>query len=153
MGIFVDYDLAEPQHSFEEVCGEDGVSNHDPDGEWYYGTDIAVNGTYQGFGIGRRLYEHRKDIARRYNRKGIIAGGVIPGFADHKHAMSAATYLEKVVAGELSDPTLTFQLRNGFECLGAIADYLPDEATDGWASFIVWHNPDYDPHLASASEA
>jgi hypothetical protein len=36
-------------------------------------------------GIGKRLYELRKEVVRRYNKKGIIAGGHIVGFADHKH--------------------------------------------------------------------
>ena len=90
---------------------------------------------------------------KRFNRAGIVAGGVIPGFADHKHHMSAEDYVAKVVAGELSDPTLTFQLANGFEARGAIADYWGDPAVDNWASFIVWHNPDYDPERLAAEKA
>ena len=56
--------------------------------------------------------------------------------------MSGADYVRKVAAGDLKDPTLTAQLRNGFQVLGVIADYLHDETTDNWASFIVWFNPD-----------
>ncbi len=126
---------------------------HDPNGEWYYGTDIAVNPAYRGRGIGRELYDLRKDLVRRYNRAGIVAGGVIPGFADHKHAMSAEEYVAKVVSGELTDPTLTFQLRNGFQALGAIAEYWSDPAVDNHASFIVWHNPDYDAGRLAAEKA
>ena len=48
------------------------------------------------------------------------------------------------LAGELSDPTLTFQLRNGFEVRGLLANYIEDEADDGWATLIVWENPDYE---------
>jgi hypothetical protein len=57
--------------------------------------------------------------------------------------MSAETYVDAVSAGELFDPTLSFQLSNGFEALGALADFVHDETTDGWGSFIVWYNPDY----------
>jgi hypothetical protein len=57
--------------------------------------------------------------------------------------MSAAEYVEHVRAGEIYDPTLTFQMENGFELLGVLEDYMHDDATDGWSVLIVWHNPDY----------
>jgi GNAT superfamily N-acetyltransferase len=144
MGIFVDFDLDDFQHHIDEAVGPTGAELHDPNGEWYYGTDIVVHPDYRGMGIGRRLYELRKDLVRRHNRAGIIAGGVIPGFADHKHEMSADEYVRKVSAGELYDPTLSFQIANGFEARGAIAGYMRDAAVDDYASFIVWHNPDHD---------
>jgi GNAT superfamily N-acetyltransferase len=139
-GIFLDYDLTNIQHTMDEVL-HDGIRSHDPAGEWYYGIDIAVHPEYRGKGIGKRLYELRKQVVRDFGRKGIIAGGVLPGYADHKHAMSAEAYVKAVAAGELADSTLSFQIANGFEVLGAIANYVDDPETDGWASFIVWHNP------------
>ncbi len=151
MGVFVDFDLDDFQHHIDEAVGPTGSEFHDPDGEWYYGTDIAVHPEYRGMGVGRRLYELRKDVVRRYNRAGIIAGGVIPGFAKHKHTMSAEEYVRKVAAGELTDPTLSFQISNGFEARGVIAGYMRDEAVDNYASFIVWHNPDYDPEALTAA--
>lgn len=143
-GIFVDYDMTDLQHSLHDIVGDHLGNAHNPLGEWYYGIDIAVHPDYRGRGIGRRLYELRKQVVRDFNKRGIIAGGVIPGYADHKHEMSADEYIDAVVAGDLFDPTLTFQLANGFEALGAISGYLMDDETDGWAVFIVWHNPDYE---------
>lgn len=145
MGIFVPFDITRPQHNIADAVGENGSDEHDPLGEWYYGTDIAVLPEYRGHGIGRTLYDLRKNLVRTHNRAGIVAGGVIPGFADYKHEMSAHDYVMRVAAGELRDPTLTFQIANGFEAVGAISNYMLDPAVDNWASFIVWHNPDYDP--------
>jgi hypothetical protein len=54
--------------------------------------------------------------------------------------MTAAEYVTAVVAGELSDPTLSFQLSHGFQVRGMLEDYLEDEADDGWAALIVWEN-------------
>lgn len=142
-GIFLDFDFSHPQHTIAEITGEHQCGNHDPNGAWYYGTDIVVHPDYRRRGIGRRLYELRKDLVRRHNKRGIIAGGHMPGFARHKHAMTAAEYVEKVAAGEFYDPTLTFQLENGFEIRGVLENYLPNEETDGWAALIVWKNPDY----------
>jgi len=147
-GIFVDYDLANLQHSLYDIAGDIGLYAHKPDGEWYYGLDIAVHPEYRGLGIGKKLYELRKQVVKDFNKHGIIAGGVIPGYAAHKDGMSAEDYVEAVTAGELFDPTLSFQLANGFEVLGVIADFVRDEAIDGWAAFIVWYNPDYDQSRA-----
>ncbi len=144
-GLFVDYDLANLQHSLDDIVGESGLYAHNPYGAWYYGIDIAVHPQYRGLGIGRRLYELRKQVVKDFNKRGMIAGGVIPGYPKHKHEMSAATYVAAVITGELFDPTLSFQLANGFEALGVIANFVHDDETDGWASFIVWYNPDYDP--------
>jgi GNAT superfamily N-acetyltransferase len=153
MGIFVDFDLDDFQHHIDDAVGPTGAELHDPHGMWYYGTDIVVHPEHRRKGIGKRLYELRKDVVRRFNRAGIIAGGVIPGFADHKHHMTADEYVSKVAAGELEDPTLTFQLANGFEVRGAIAGYMQDPAVDDYASFIVWHNPDHDPDALARERA
>jgi len=145
LGIRVDFDFSHTQHSIRDLVGADGGSGHVADGAWYYGTSIAVLPEYRRRGIGRRLYDMRKQICRDLNLAGIVAGGVIPGYADHKHEMSAADYVAKVAAGELYDATLTMQIANGFEARGVIADYIRDPAVDSWASLIVWNNPDYDP--------
>ncbi|CAN5769535.1 GNAT family N-acetyltransferase [soil metagenome] len=137
-GIFLDFDFDHPQHSILEITGENQCGNHDPDGEWYYGTDITVHPDHRRRGIGRELYRLRKDLVRRHDKRGIIAGGSIPGYFHHKESMTAHEYVAKVVAGELYDPTLTFQLENGFEVRGLLENYLADEADDGWATLIVW---------------
>ena len=139
-GIYLDFDFDHPQHSIVEITGEHQCGNHDPAGAWYYGTDIVVDPAYRRRGIGRRLYELRKDLVRRDHKAGIIAGGHMPGFPDHKHEMSADAYLDKVRSRELYDATLTFQMDNGFEIGPALADYLTDEATDNWSALIVWRS-------------
>lgn len=143
LGIFVDFDFAHPNHTLEEISGEHQCGNHDPDGAWYYGINISVHPDYRGHGIGHRLYELRKDVCRRFGKAGIVAGGVIPGYADHIHAMTCAEYIERVSAGELYDPTLTFQLQNGFRAAAPLEDYMVDAAVGNWAVLIVWDNPDY----------
>ena len=140
-GIFLDFDFDHPQHTIVGITGEHQCGNHDPDAAWYYGTDIVVHPDHRRRGIGRALYDLRKDVVRRYGKRGIIAGGHIPGFADHKHAMTAAEYVDRVARGDLYDATLSFQLDNGFEVRGVLANYITDEATDGWSALIVWENP------------
>ena len=111
-------------------------------GDNLHGHRMVVHPGYRRLGIGHQLYIRRKDLVRRFAKAGIVAGGVIPGYKDHIHEMSADDYVDKVVAGELYDPTLSFQLDNGFEALGAIPDYMDDPAVGDNAVLIVWRNPD-----------
>lgn len=144
-GIFLDFDFDHPQHSIAGITGTHQCGNHRAGGDWYYGTDMIVHSGYRRRGIGKELYRLRKELVGRYNKRGIIAGGAIPGFADHKHEISAASYVQKVSAGELYDATLTFQIENGFEPRGVLANYIKEDATDSWAALIVWENPNYRP--------
>ncbi|MGF1618884.1 MAG: GNAT family N-acetyltransferase [Acidimicrobiia bacterium] len=137
-GIFLDFDFSNPQHTIAEITGEHQCGNHDPRGEWYYGTDITVLPDYRGRGIGGMLYEARKDLVRRHGKRGIIAGGSLPGFFAYKSEMTIGEYVDAVVRGEIRDPTLSFQLDNGFEVRGLLENYIEDEADDGWATLIVW---------------
>ncbi len=143
-GVRTDFDLDNPQHNVHELLDANGTeSGHDPDGDWYYGTDIAVRADHRRMGIGNELYELRKAVCRDLDLRGIVAGGVIPGFADHKHEMTADEYVAAVRGGELYDRTLTFQLENGFEAPCALANYIRDPEVDDYAALIIWHNPEY----------
>ncbi len=143
LGVRRDFNLDNPQHRLADLFdGELGTAHHS-DGAWYYGIDIAVAPTHRKLGIGKELYELRKQVCKELNLEGLVAGGVIPGFADHKQQMSADEYIQAVVAGTLYDPTLTFQLENGFKAGCALVDYYPDPAVDNFTALIVWDNPDY----------
>jgi len=141
-GIYLDFDFSNPQHTIVSITGEHQCGNHDPQGDWYYGTDITVLPEFRGRGIGRMLYEKRKALVIRDRKRGIIAGGALPGYFEYKRTLPVEEYVAKVVAGELRDPTLSFQLGNGFQVRGLLENYLEDESDDGWAALIVWENPE-----------
>jgi GNAT superfamily N-acetyltransferase len=141
-GFLVDFDFDSPSHTFQEIIGAGWYSDHDPDGAWYYGADISVHPDYRGRGIGSMLYRARQDLVRRLGRRGIVAGGALPGFREHRGEMGVPAYVDRVVAGELFDPTLSFQLRNGFAVRGLLQGYIEDAYTDDWATLLVWENPD-----------
>jgi GNAT superfamily N-acetyltransferase len=143
-GIFLDFDFGDIQHRIVDITGEHQCLKHDWNGGWYYGTDIVVDPDYRRQGIGKRLYQLRKDIVRDHNKRGIIAGGHMPGYVDHKSGMSVEAYVEAVKERRIYDPTLTFQMDNGFEIRGVLYDYLRDEATDDASALIVWENPDHE---------
>ncbi|BAN01995.1 C45 family autoproteolytic acyltransferase/hydolase [Ilumatobacter coccineus] len=143
-GIRTYFDLDDPQHTVLELIERNGGGcGHVPDGDWYYGTSIAVRPDHRRRGIGSELYDLRKQVCRDLGLRGIVAGGVIPGYAGHKHEMSAEEYIAEVAAGRLYDPTLTFQLDNGFEARGALANYMENPLVESYAALIVWHNADF----------
>ena len=62
-------------------------------------------------------------------------------FANFKDRISVQEYVDRVVAGDLQDSTLSFQLGQGFVVRGLLEDYIEDAASDNWATLIVWTNP------------
>ncbi len=144
-GFLIDFDFADAQHSYQDIIAGGSYSHHDDQGDWYYGSDISVHPHFRRRGIGSKLYAARMAIARALNRKGIVAGGLIPDYVGYKSSLSAQQYVDRVVAGELRDSTLSFQLGRGFVVRGMLANYIEDSASDNWATLIVWENPDYKP--------
>jgi GNAT superfamily N-acetyltransferase len=141
-GFFIDFDFDHYAHTFAEICDNFYFRNHQPDGAYYYGADISVHPDYRGRGIGKLIYRVRKDLVRNYNKRGIVAGGVLPGYVHYKHVLPVQAYVDQVVDGELFDPTLSFQLKEGFRVRGLLHNYLEDSASDNWATLIVWENPE-----------
>ena len=96
--------------------------------------------------IGHRLYEARKDLARRLNLKSIIIGGRIPNYHKYAEEMTARAYVEQVTRHQIYDPVLSFQLMNGFTLMRINPNYLPDDtASIKYATLMQWNNVDYLP--------
>lgn len=134
-----DYDISEGWTDFTDA----GMfTNHDPvRGRTLYGAEVMVHPAAQGHGIGRKLYAARRGIARRFALLRIRAGARLRGYGRYADAMDAPTYVRKVVAGELGDPTLSFQLREQFHVLAVVEKYLrSDPESRGWAAVIEWLN-------------
>lgn len=142
-GFLIDFDLENPGHTFHEVIAGGSYANHDPDGPWYYGADISVHPDYRGRGIGKRLYSARQALVRRLGRRGIVGGGMLPGYVHVRGRMTVSEYVERVLSGDLRDPTLNFQLACGFEVRGLLQGYIDEPSTHDWATLIVWENPDW----------
>jgi len=142
-GFLIKFDFEHPDHTFMDIIDGGFYNNHDPEGDYYYGADISVHPDFRRQGIGAMLYKARQGIIRELNLKGLVGGGLIPDFANHKHELTAQEYVDKVVRGELTDNTLSFQLKNGFKVRGLLENYIEDSASDNWSTLIVWDNPDY----------
>lgn len=136
-------DIALNQHTYMDILGQSYFTRHDPAGEWLYGADMSVHPDYRGRKLSKLLYNARKELCRTLNLRGIVAGGMIPGYKDYRERMSVEEYTEAVAAGQLTDPTLTPQLRAGFTLRGILYNYIDAGELGSNSTLIVWDNPDY----------
>lgn len=139
----VKWSFFDKPHSYQDAITNGWMDNHDPEGEWLYGGDMSVHPDYRGLRLASGLYDARKALVQRMNLKGEAAGGMLPGYYRYREQMSIETYVDRVVHGDLTDPTLTAQLRNGFKVKGILYDHITDPRSDNCASIIVRPNTDY----------
>lgn len=139
--------MAFAQHDWDEITANGYGTRHSAAGEWLYGYEVAVDPRLRGLRIGQRLYDARKALAEELDLHGIVIGGRLPGYARARRKLDGPQdYLDQVVHGKLRDPVISFQLKNGFEPIGILKNYLPeDKASDGHAAHLVWRNPYVDP--------
>ena len=135
--------LALASHDWATITGRGYASRHDPQGDWMYGMDVCVDPDFRGRRIGQRLYNERRRLCQDLRLKGIVFAGRMPNLARRWKAVgSAENYLKLVLEGKQRDPVIGFQLRNGFEPIGILHDYLPiDHESRGFATHMIWRNP------------
>ncbi len=125
--------------SYARMTAYGTFRNHDPRGETLYGAEVMVDPTRRRQGIGAKLYDGRRQLARRLGVSRILAGARLPGYSRYADTLSAEQYVANVLAGNLSDPTLSFQLRQGFRVVCVVPRYAgSDTQSHGYAALIEW---------------
>jgi len=130
-------------HTYYGITDDGYFYNHDPRGDTLYGADVYVAPECRSEGLGRFLYEARRDLCRRLNLRRILAGGRLWNYADHAERLTPEEYVYGVQDGEIPDPVLGFQLREGFVVRGIMQNYIRDPRSRDHASLLEWLNPDY----------
>jgi ribosomal protein S18 acetylase RimI-like enzyme len=128
-------------HTWKEITANGMFTNHNFNGDSLYGADISTHPKHRHEGIGGMLYEARKKLATMLNLRRMIAGGRLFNYSEYADKMSPFEYANKVIAGELKDPVLSFELDNGFRFIKILPNYLDDVRSLNYASFIEWLNP------------
>ena len=132
-----------------EAIGDLKIANHEADGDWLYGVEMAVRPTYRRHGIGAGLYKARFPMVRQLNLRGWYAVGMLMGYKDHAEDMDVVEYGERVMARELRDPTVTMQMNRGFLAKGVVTDYCEEADAADAGILIVWENPEYEDQGAA----
>lgn len=141
--LIIDWDDYADSAQWSSITGNGTFSTHNPQGKTLYGADISVDPDARRRGIGTLFYEYRKKIVKEKGLKRILTGGRIPGYAQVSNQMTPKEYIAEVLKGKRADPTLSFQLKNGFVILDIVPDYLEDTESRGFATLLEWLNPEY----------
>lgn len=135
-----DYDMTTSWRDFTE---HGTFRNHNPNGRTLYGAEVMVRPDEQGRGIGKKIYKARRALVRELGLLRIRAGARLCGYHLHADHLTAEQYVLRVMADDLSDPTLSFQISQGFVPLAVAPDYLHhDPESLGYAAVIEWLNPE-----------
>ncbi|MGE0321071.1 MAG: GNAT family N-acetyltransferase, partial [Polyangiaceae bacterium] len=133
------------QHTYSGVTDGGFFHNHDPQGDTLYGADVYVHPELQGSGLGRVLYEARRELCKRLNLRRILAGGRMYGYHEVASELTPEEYVASVEEGKRRDLVLSFQLREGFIVRGILKNYIRDPLSHNSATLIEWQNPDFKP--------
>jgi GNAT superfamily N-acetyltransferase len=134
-----DYDM---RTSWRDFTDRGMFTNHDPEkGRTLYGAEVMVLPSMQGRGVGSKIYQARRDLVQRLKLLRIRAGARLRGYHKYAGSMNAEDYVIAIIRRELGDPTLSFQLKHGFEVMGVVSGYLQhDPESLGYAAVIEWIN-------------
>ncbi len=131
------------EHTWMEVCGTAGFANHNPAGDTLYAADVSTHPDHRSLGVGTKIYQARKALAIKLNLRRIIAGGRLFNYCEYADKLSAEEYVKKVLDGAISEPVLYFQIKNGFNFIKILPNYIKDSRSLNYATFIEWKNPEY----------
>ena len=141
--LMINWDDYETLDNWDDFTDEGFFTNHDPGGVTLYGAEVMTSPDYRGRGVGSALYAARRQLAKDLGVRRIRAGARMRGYSRYADQLAPEEYLMKVVDGEIFDPTLSFQLKQGFKILSLVPQYLEDDPeTLGYAALIEWLNPD-----------
>ena len=140
-GIFIDVDPDFLPATEAELLDDENGSLHDMNGTHYFGGALAVHPEYRKKGIARQIYNRRKNLVTRYQKQGFYAASFLAGYEDYKNEMGIQEYVDKVIAEELFDSSLSVQLRNGFILVKLLHRFFTSPRSDDWSALIYWENP------------
>jgi ribosomal protein S18 acetylase RimI-like enzyme len=131
------------EHTWIGITANGMFTNHNHNGDSLYGADISTHPKFRHEGIGKMLYNARKELVIRLNLRRMIGGGRLFNYCEYADKISALEYAYRVIKGELRDPVLSFELDNEFKFIKILPNYLNDTRSLNYASFIEWLNPKY----------
>lgn len=126
-----------------ETTGNGYLSTHRPTGDIGFGVDLSVS-RKASRGVSDRIVLVGLLVS-------LIGGGVqsvylgarIPGYHKHSHIPVTDYVLGKSKIGKPIDPELYFYLKQGFEIVEIIPEYMEDPESLNYGVLIRWKNPLY----------
>lgn len=141
--LIVSWEDYEIDENWEEFTAKGMFTNHNPEhGRTLYGAEVMVSESVRRTGVGKKLYKARRELVKKMGLLRIRAGARLRNYHRFAGKFSAKEYVKQVIEGKIKDPTLSFQLKQGFQVIAVVSGYLPDDAESlGKAAIIEWKNP------------
>jgi len=131
------FDFRHTAHTFDEIIAGGWLTSHEPDGDWLYGADMGVAPSHRGRGVARALYAARQELVWALGLRGQLAVGMLSGYGARQREMSAEQYVDGLRDGSINDPTVSMQMRIGFEPRALIPDHIQDPICANYGVLIV----------------
>ncbi len=103
------------EHTWIGITANGMFTNHSHNGDSLYGADISTHPKFRHEGIGKMLYNARKELVIKLNLRRMIGGGRLFNYCEYADKISALEYANRIIKGELRDPVLSFELDNEFK--------------------------------------
>src|SRR5258708_34587715 len=120
------------------------IKSHNKDGDALYVASVGVAADSQGIGIGGKLVESQKELAKKLGLKYLFLGARIPDFdayCKENEEVSAEEYLAlKNEKGEPVDPEIRFYSRQGLNPTKLIPNSEPDDQKRGYGVNMDWED-------------
>lgn len=130
------FDFANYEHTFAETIAGGWLTNHNPNGDWLYGLDMGILPAYRGRGLARILYRARHEMAKLLGLKGQLTVGMMSGYGAVSSQMSGETYYQELLTGKRKDPTLSKQMKIGFEPIALMPEHVNDPVCGNYGVLI-----------------
>ncbi|OCA83319.1 acetyltransferase [Bacillus sp. FJAT-27225] len=137
----VNFDPAQPEHTWEEITDGGYIRNHEPDGNTLYIVDISVRPRHRKLGLGKMMMQAMYHVVIELGAERLLGGARMPGYHKVSSEMEPAKYLEAVMTGDLKDPVVSFLLRCGRVPVALVENYLDDEESRNYGVLMEWKNP------------
>ncbi|NJN53719.1 MAG: GNAT family N-acetyltransferase [Anaerolineae bacterium] len=151
--IIVQLDDDDHWYTYSEMTGSGTFSSHTYSGDTLYGADIAVHPDFRRRGVSQRLYQKRKALMRKYNLRRMVAYGRIPDYHLVSGKMTAEEYVREVTEGDMWDSALKAHLSAGYHVKRLLLDYMEDEDSLNYATWLEMPNPVYRPERRKIAAA
>lgn len=134
-----------PAKTWDELTDNGFIKNsHNPSENALYVVSAGVSKNAQGMGIGGKLIDAQKDLARTLGLRYLFLGARIPGYGAYcqKHGdIPIEKYIQlKNEKGESLDPEIRFYQRRGLQVGGVKQNFEPDAESKDYGVLMVWEN-------------
>jgi predicted N-acetyltransferase YhbS len=145
LSLFCRYDyFFEKTPKMQEIYNPDNFEKNTQNGDSLFALEILVKSSHQRQGVGKLLNQKLSEVLVQKNLKAFIGVSRLSGYSKLADTISAETYIQKVVAKEITDPSLSYNCSNQMLPVRVVPDYYPqDTASAGFGALVIQKNPAY----------